>query len=119
MADMILKAGGIKLPAPVSMSVNDELIWTPDTGRTLSGTMVGEIVASKKNIGIKWSFLTEEEMLLIKRNVASNFFPITFRDDGMILTIESYRGTLSKEILGNIGDGHFWYRSVSVDVIQR
>lgn len=119
MSKEILRAGGIVLPSPVSLTINDELIWSEETGRTLSGLMVGEIIAEKKNISIKWGFMTEEDMLLIRRNMASNFFPFTFHDDGIDMTIESYRGTLSKEVLGNLGDGYFWYRSVSVDAIQR
>ena len=119
MAKEILRAGGIVLPSPVSLTINDELIWSEETGRTLSGLMVGEIIAEKKNISIKWGFMTEEDMLLVRRNMASNFFPFTFHDDGIDMTIESYRGTLSKEVLGSLGDGYFWYRSVSVDVIQR
>lgn len=118
-AQEVLRAGGIVLPSPVSLTINDELIWSSETGRTLSGLMVGEIITGKKNIGIKWEFMTEEDMLLIKKNMASNFFPFSFHDDGVELTIESYRGTLGKEVLGSLGDGHFWYRSVSVDVIQR
>ena len=43
----VLKAKGVQLPSPVSMSTNDELIWTADTGRLMDGTMVGEIVAEK------------------------------------------------------------------------
>lgn len=118
-AKEILKTGNIVLPSPVSLTVNDELIWSEETGRTLSGLMVGEIVAEKKNLSIKWEFLTEEQMLLIKRNMASSFFPFTFHDDGIDITINTYRGTLSKEVLGNIGDGYFWYKSVTVDVVQR
>ena len=118
-AQEILRAGGIVLPSPVSLTINDELIWSEETGRTLSGDMVGEIIAEKKNLSIKWGVITEEDMLLIKRNMAANFFPFTFHDDGMDLTITAYRGTLSKEVLGNIGDGKFWYRSVTVDIIQR
>ncbi len=39
---MLLRAGKTNLPAPTSMTVNDEIIWSEDTGRTLNGTMVGE-----------------------------------------------------------------------------
>ncbi len=115
----ILRSGNVSLPDPVSISVNDEIIWTSDTGRTLSGTMIGDVVAEKKNINIKWGILPEEEAVLIKNTLAAGFFPFTFRDDGMEITIESYRGTLSKEQLGWIGDGIFYYKSVSVDIIQR
>lgn len=114
-----IQAGGVNLPAPVSITINDELIWTSDTGRTLSGRMVGEVVAEKKNISIKWGFLTESEVLRIKRNLKRGFFRVKFHDDGDDITITAYRSTISKEVLGDIGDGNFWYKSVSADVIER
>ena len=115
----ILKSGSVVLPAPVSLSVSDELIWTSDTGRTLSGYMIGDVVAEKKNLSIKWGVMTEADIRLIKSRLIAGFFPLTFHDDGIDITIEAYRGTLSKEHLGALGDGQYWYRSVSVDIIQR
>ena len=58
-------------------------------------------------------------MKVIKNILVSGFFPLSFHDDGIDITINSYRGTLSKEHLGYIGDGIYWYKSVSVDIIQR
>lgn len=115
----ILKAGSIVLPAPVSISVNDELIWTSDTGRTMDGTMVGEVVAEKKTVSIKWGILRESDIVLIKRGIINGFFPVTFRDDGVDMTITAYRGTLSKEQIGRLTDGIFYYRSATVDIIER
>lgn len=115
----ILRAGGIILPAPVSITVNDELIWTSDTGRTMDGTMVGEIVAEKKTVAIKWGVLQESELVLIKSGIIVGFFPVTFHDDGIDMTITAYRGTLSKEQLGRLSDGIFWYKSAAVDLIER
>lgn len=119
MSRKILWSGDVILPDPVSISVNDEIIWTSDTGRTLSGQMVGDVVAEKKTVGIKWGILTEEEIVLIKNTLIAGFFPFSFRDDGIDMNIEVYRGTLSKEHLGWIGDGIYYYRSASVDIIQR
>lgn len=114
-----LWAGSVMLPAPTSLLVNDELIWTSDTGRTLAGYMVGDIVAEKKSLSIKWQYLTEDQVKVIKTILIPGFFPISFHDDGLDITIEAYRGTLSKEHLGDIGDGYYWYKSVAVDIIQR
>lgn len=119
MAREILKSGNVVLPAPVSVSVNDELIWTSETGRVMSGEMIGTVVAEKKTISLKWGVLRESEMNLIKSKLCTGFFPFTFRDDGAMLTITAYRGTLSKEQLGWLGDGIFYYKSASVDVVQR
>lgn len=115
----ILKSGDIVLPAPTSITVSDEIIWTSDTGRTLAGTMVGDVVAEKKNLSIKWEYIAGKEVKLIKSRLIAGFFPFTFHDDGVDITISAYRGTLTKEVLGDIGDGYYWYRSVTVDVIQR
>ena len=40
----ILKAGNVVLPAPSQISIEDEIIWTSDTGRTLSGQMFGDVI---------------------------------------------------------------------------
>lgn len=115
----VLKAGNVELPAPISLSSNDEIIWSSNTGRTASGKMVGDIVAEKKNLDIKWGILPEKDVKLISSNLKAGFFPITFRDDGVNITIKSYRGTLSKEHMGYIGDGIYYYKSVSVSIIQQ
>lgn len=114
-----LKAGSVELPSPVSLSVSDEIIWSSNTGRTASGKMVGDIVAEKKNLDIKWGVLPESEVKKISSNLKAGFFPLTFRDDGVNITIQSYRGTLSKEHMGYIGDGIYYYKSVSVSIIQQ
>lgn len=114
-----IKCGNIILPSPVKMTVDDEIIWSSDTGRTLDGTMMGDVVAEKKNLGIEWEWLTEQEAALIKNNLIAGFFPITFRDYGVDVTIDSYRGTISKDVGGYIGDGNFYYKSVSASVIQK
>ena len=111
MARRILWSGSVTLPAPTSITVNDEIIWTSDTGRTLAGYMVGDPVAEKKTVSIKWGILTEAQM--------AGYFPFSFRDDGIDITIQSYRGTLSKEQIGWLSDGIFYYKSASVDIVQR
>lgn len=62
----IIWSGSTVLPAPTSMSVSDEIIWTSDTGRTLSGYMTGDPVAEKKTVSWKWEYITEAELKIIK-----------------------------------------------------
>ena len=114
-----LRSGDIWLPDPISLSVDDEIIWSSDTGRTMSGIMIGDIVAEKKNIGIEWAFLQESEVKLIKSTIVAGFVPLTFRDAGEDITIMVYRGTLQKEAIGRLGDGIFWYRKVSTSIVQQ
>lgn len=114
-----LKAGTVALPAPVQISVSDEIIWSSNTGRsTNSGKMVGDVVAEKKTVDIEWGVLTATEMKTISNNLKSGFHPVSFYDNGEMLTITSYRGTLKKEYLGMIGGVHY-YKSASVSIIQQ
>lgn len=116
----IIKAGGVGLPAPVSISVGDEIIWSSDTGRALSGKMLGSVIAEKKTVSVSWGILKESEFDIIKNNLVNGFFDVSFMTGkNKYTTIESYRGTLSYEILGNIGDGKFYYKSANVDIVQR
>ena len=81
--------------------------------------MMGDVIAEKKTVSIRWEYITEEDIKTIKDVLIRGFFPFSFHDDGIDITIESYRGTLSKEHLGNIGDGKYYYKLATVDVIQR
>ena len=119
MEKKILWAGSTVLPAPTTLSINDEIIWTSSTGRGVSGKMIGNPVAEKKTVAVKWEFLTEKEVKLIKSKIVKGYFPISFHDDGVDLTIQGYRGTMAKEVLGDIGDGQYYYKSVTVDIVQR
>ena len=119
MAKRVLWSGDVTLPSQVEITVDDGIIGSSNPGRCASGSMIGDIVAEKKNVTIKWGVLTEDELVSIKQVMIAGFFPFSFHDDGIDLTITSYRGTLSKEVLGYIGDGIFYYRSASVSVIQK
>ena len=116
---MVLKANGVQLPAPTKITVNDEIIWSSDTGRASDGTMIGDVIASKKNISITWGVLVASEMKKISTNMKAGFFSFVFEDEGETVNIIGYRSTLTKEQIGELGDGRFYYRSASVSFIQK
>lgn len=115
----VFKANGVVLPSPTAITINDEIVWTSDTGRIFNGTMFGAVITEKKTINITWEYLTAAEMLLIKNNCCAGFFPFTFVDDGATQTITVYRGTLAKERLAPTGDGVVRYKKVTVDLIEQ
>lgn len=116
---MIICKAGVSLPDPVSIAVDDQIVWSKNTGRAANAEMIGDIIAEKKSVKVKWEFLQEKELAAIKNNLVAGFFPFTFHDDGTDITITSYRGTLSKEQIGLLDDGIFWYRSANVEIIQK
>lgn len=115
----LITANGAALPDPVSVSTDDEIIWSEDTGRTLSGLMVGDVIAKKKKISITWGVLSDSELATISNALIAGFFNVSFHDAGTDLNITVYRGTLSKELIGRSSDGVYWYRSAGVDLIQK
>lgn len=115
----VLKCGDVVLPSPVSLSTTDEIIWSKNTGRNNLANMIGTVIAEKKTLNVTWGILSESEYLNIKNNLIAGFFPITFHDDGEDITITSYRGTINKDVIGRLDDGIYYYRSVTVSIIQQ
>lgn len=115
-----LQSGKVILPEPSKITSNDEIIWSNSTGRSSeNGKMMGDVIAEKKNLDLTWEFITAEEAKKIKDTLIAGFFPITFEEYGEKTTITNYRGTISKDALGYIGDGYYYYRSVTVSIIQQ
>lgn len=106
---------GTELPTPVAISTGKEVIWSANTGRTASGRMVGTVLAEKETVTITWGVLTKAEFNSIEQKMPSGFIKIKVFGD----TLEVYRGTLNAEALGYIGDGIFYYRSASTDLVER
>jgi len=116
---VVLMAGEMQLPSPVSLQIDNELIWSSDSGRDLSGLFSGDIVAEKKALTIGWGVLQAGEVNLIETQLCPGYFPLKFCDAGGIVEIEAYRGTLSKVLLGEFGDGYLYYKSASCKIVQR
>lgn len=113
-----VRAGGVLLPPYSDLSITNEKIWTPDTGRTQSAKMAGSGVDTKFTLNIKWGYLTESEMVKITNAMKADFFSFEFRDEGKDHKISAYRGTIQKTRL-NRGNGKVEYKDVSVSVIER
>lgn len=106
---------GDELPSPVSMSVGEEIIWSENTGRVSSGKAMGTAIAEKQTVSIGWGILTKSEIEKIESKMPKGFIKLYVFGK----LYEVYRGTLTKEALGYIGDGKFYYRSASVDIVER
>lgn len=111
-------ANGVKLPSPTAFNVNDEIIWSADTGRLYHGDMFGSVVNEKKTISIKWEFLPAIDVMTIKRNCCAGFFTFTYYDGSTWQTIQVYRGTITQERMHTTGVTTY-YRSVTLDIIEK
>ena len=106
------------LPDPVSIKQDDEIIWSSDTGRVLSGLMTGDVVAHKRTFSIEWGVLDQDGIETIRTAFPAGFFQATI--DGVTLNV--YRSKISSDkigILGSESNAKTWYRSCSVQLIER
>lgn len=117
---LTIKANNVVLPSPTEISTTDEIIWSSNTGRsTTSGKMLGDVIAEKQTFSIKWGILAKSEQKKIKNNLKSGFHPVYFIFDDETVALTSYRGTITSQHLGYIGDGIYYYKSVSCDIIEQ
>ena len=80
--------------------------------------MVGDVVAGKRTLNIRWGVLTAAEYDVLRANIRSGFHPFTIAVDGVSTTITSYRGAITATMLGTYG-GVTYYRDAAVSVIQQ
>lgn len=113
-----ISVGGVSLPSPVSISESNEILWSEDTGRTLSGQMVGDVIAEKRKLSVKWAFLWQGDVETIMNHLISGFFSVTYSSAGGSHTMTAYRGSISTE-QAIPQNGKILYKSVSVDLIER
>ena len=52
MVTSVLSVSGTALPSPTSLQVDDEIIWSSDSGRDLSGLFSGDVITQKKTVTI-------------------------------------------------------------------
>ena len=115
-----IKVNNVTLPSPTEITTTNEIIWSSNTGRsTTSGKMLGDVIAEKQTFSIKWGILTKAEQQLIVKNMKLGFNPVSFIFDDETVTLSVYRGTISSVMLGYIGDGTFYYKSVACDIIEQ
>lgn len=116
---VIESTGEVALPAPVSISVGNELLWSSNTGRSATGKMLGDVIATKETLSIEWGILTSAELNIIKTSLKAGFFALKVDIDGNSVTLNRYRGTLTYKAMGQLEDGIYYFSSASVDIIQQ
>lgn len=115
---IVIKTNNVTLPSPVSITVSDEIIWSENTGRSATGEMIGDVIAQKETFNIQWGVMPKSDFNTIKANLLAGFTSFSIIEDGVTHTIQQYRGTLTRDIIGSI-NGVTYYKNVQVSVIQQ
>lgn len=117
---LVIKANGVTLPSPVSISTTNEILWSSNTGRsTSSGKMLGDVIAEKETFSIQWGVMTKADQKKIVNNLKSGFHTVQFIFSDETVNLASYRSAITSEHLGYVGDGVYYYKSVSCEIIEQ
>lgn len=119
-----LSINGVAMPEPAleGVTIAPEKIWSANTGRAASGKMLGDVVAIKHTIKIRWPPLTPAQVAVIEAavsNAEAPFVPISYTDmRGNQVTRTVYFGTPSYTLY-SLADGRQWIADVTVDAIEQ
>lgn len=116
---VLTSEGNMELPAPVSISIGSEIIWSSNTGRISTGKMIGDVVAEKEKLSISWGIITKSEYDMIKNSLSAGYWPLLINVDGEPYQINAYRGTLNRVPMGQLSDGSYYFRSASVEIVEQ
>lgn len=92
------------------------------SGRTADGTMQLEFIQQDiVKVGLKWSYLTEDELKYLKDRLQGKKFQFKYYDCGEIKEMYAYCGKLkyALETLDYLGTGIAVYKDISANIIDR
>lgn len=119
-------------PAHAGITITEEPIWAPNTGRSQNGTMTGDFVGWKRTVAVTWPplpFNKTNELLTAIKN-APAFFTIQFTNDlvapsnvdltanGLASSITVYASNVPRSIY-SLGAGYRWHDGVTVTFIEQ
>lgn len=114
------------LIAKNGLSFTAETIWSQNTGRSTStGTMVGDIIAVKYTVRIKFRRLRDEEFRTVWNLVAGTTpfhqldFPVTTGSTGSTKRIRCYIAPPSAGMEAWYVPGHGWYEDFEIECIEK
>lgn len=94
---MVINGVPVASPKIGGVSVTDEPIWAPNTGRSSTGKMIGDIVAWKTTVAVSWPPLSFDEAKKIRDAI---------RDAGPFFTIEYYDFSASTMVSKSVYADH-------------
>ena len=114
----MLKIAGITVKAPTELKVGR--FDLSKSGRTASGKMVMEIIATKRRVDVVWKMLTDSELEKIIDTITANkpFFSIEYPDAGGTNTMVCYAGDIVTS-LWHTKNGIRYWEEVSIPFIEQ
>lgn len=90
------------------------------SGRTASGDMVMDIIATKRRVDCTWRMMPDGDLKLLIDTIQANkpFFPLAYPDAGGTETMVCYAGDINTSLWHTINGVRYW-QEVTVSFIER
>ena len=114
----MLKIAGVSVKAPTDLKIGR--FDLTKSGRTASGKMVMELIATKKRVDITWKMLPDNELQKIIDTITANkpFFSLEYPDAGGTKTMTCYAGDIVTS-LWHAKNGIRYWEEVSIPFIEQ
>jgi len=114
----MLKIAGVSVKAP--SEVNIGRFDLSKSGRTASGKMVMDIIATKRRVDVVWKMLPDDELQKIIDTITANkpFFSLEYPDAGGTQTMTCYAGDIITSLWHTKNGVRYW-EEVSIAFIEQ
>ena len=102
-------------------AVKKNKIWSKNTGRSASGRMLGDIIAVKYTVAVKWEELSQAEVWELEKALSAKpFFPVTFTDEkGAEVSDKTFYSADMQYSSKYYRNGKAFYSGVSIELIEQ
>lgn len=108
-------------PKLEGVDISDPKVWSKNTGRPVSGDMVGDIVTIKRSIVIEFPPLSPAEVKKVQSVVSNKklpFFSFEYCDGYEVTKCTVYAGTPSRKLYSAVA-GINYYTGYRVDLVEK
>lgn len=114
----MLKIAGISTPNPAEITVGR--FDLTKSGRTASGKMVMEVIATKRRVDVVWKMIKDSELQTIINTITANkpFFSVEYPDAGGSKTMTCYAGDVTTSLWHTVNDIRYW-NEVTIPFIEQ
>ena len=114
----MLKIAGVSVKAPTDLKIGR--FDLTKSGRTASGKMVMDVIATKRRLDFIWKILTDSELEKIIDTITANkpFFSLEYPDAGGTKTMTCYAGDIVTSLWHTKNGVRYW-EEISIPFIEQ
>lgn len=114
----MLKIAGVQVASPAEVTVGH--FDLTKSGRTASGDMVMELIATKRRVDCVWKMLKDSDLQTMLNTITAHkpFFTLQYPDAGGSKTMTCYVGDITTSLWHTLGGIRYW-EEVTIPFIER